>query len=149
MAEESTVEKVQKDIEDPDRETAVSRRPSPRKARVGAGEEAQLQAELESLIRRAISYRTGESPPYSDAGSGEDVLSAIDFDLDDQRFYRDFIDKSNDAMYIVDLLGNLKFVNQTAARIMGYTKEELLGRNFSSFLYPSGISVTGHEKLYQ
>jgi len=58
-----------------------------------------------------------------------------------QLIHESFVENSNDAMYIVDLKGNFTYVNKTAARLMGYKKEELLGKNFSEFLYPDGQRV--------
>jgi len=101
------------------------------------GEES-LQEELERVIGKAIDVGSGQ------AGSGGDrerreVLDGLDADTDYANFYREFIEKSNDAMYVVDLFGNFKFVNSTAARLMGYRKEDLLGQNISRFLYPEGL----------
>lgn len=98
--------------------------------------EGRLQAELEHLIRRAIDQRMAEEEKGVDLDA-EDALSGLD--LDEQSFYREFVGKSNDAMYVVDLFGSFKFVNQTAARLMGYRQEELLGKNIARFLYPEGL----------
>ena len=96
--------------------------------------EEQLQAELEHLLFRAIDQRMGEVGVDLDA---EDALAGLD--LDEQSFYREFVAKSNDAMYVVDLFGTFKFVNQTAERLIGYSQEELIGENIAHFLYPEGL----------
>jgi PAS domain S-box-containing protein len=58
-----------------------------------------------------------------------------------EKIHQNFIENSNDAMYIVDLKGNFTYVNRTATRLMGYTREELLGKNISEFLYPDGLKT--------
>jgi PAS domain S-box-containing protein len=55
------------------------------------------------------------------------------------KIYQNFIENSNDAMFVIDLKGDFIYVNRTGARLMGYSKEELLGRNISVFLYPGDL----------
>jgi PAS domain S-box-containing protein len=104
----------------------------------GPTDEGSLQEELERIIGQAIDLRQDQAGEDKDR-AGREVIGGLDADVDYANFYREFIEKSNDAMYVVDLFGNFKFVNSTAARLMGYTKEELLGENIAGFLYPEGL----------
>ncbi len=98
--------------------------------------EKELQEELEKLIHRALDSESGGGP----ADGGFDAAEALaGLDLDEHLFHRQFIDKSNDAMYVVDLFGTFRFVNRTAERLIGYPQEELVGRNVARFLYPDGL----------
>lgn len=50
--------------------------------------------------------------------------------------YRDLIENIQDLICTHDLQGNLLFVNQAPARLLGYTPEELIGHNLRNFLVP-------------
>lgn len=98
--------------------------------------EKELQEELEKLIHRALDSERGDSRE----DGGLDAAEALaGLDLDEHLFHRQFIDKSNDAMYVVDLFGTFRFLNSTAERLIGYPREELVGRNIARFLYPDGL----------
>jgi len=53
-----------------------------------------------------------------------------------ERLFQNFVENSNDAMYMVDLKGNFIYVNRTAEQLLGYPKEEIIGKNISEFLHP-------------
>jgi PAS domain S-box-containing protein len=59
--------------------------------------------------------------------------------------YRALFDSSPIAYFSLSLMGNVMQVNQAATRLLGYKEDELLRRNFSSFL-PNG---TGKEIVGQ
>lgn len=50
--------------------------------------------------------------------------------------YRDLVEHSHDLICTHDLEGRVLSVNQTAARILGYDKDTLLGRNIRAVLLP-------------
>ncbi|MFW9975308.1 MAG: PAS domain S-box protein [Candidatus Thorarchaeota archaeon] len=52
--------------------------------------------------------------------------------------YRTLFASSPIAYFSLSLIGNILQVNQAATRLMGYKEEELIRRNFSSFL-PNGV----------
>jgi PAS domain S-box-containing protein len=114
---------------DRDPSVPVSGTPAP------ASAEGEIQAELERLIHRALDFHGTEGNAVT--LNAAEALAGLD--LDEEGFYREFIEKSNDAMYVVDLLGTFRFVNRTAERLIGYDREDLLGRNISRFLYPDGL----------
>jgi diguanylate cyclase (GGDEF)-like protein/PAS domain S-box-containing protein len=44
--------------------------------------------------------------------------------------YRTILEEMNDAYFEVDLAGNFTFVNDAVCRLIGYSKDELIGNNF-------------------
>jgi PAS domain S-box-containing protein len=48
--------------------------------------------------------------------------------------YRELFENAKDAIYVHDLSGNYTSVNRAAERLSGYTRDEILGRNFSQFI---------------
>ena len=50
--------------------------------------------------------------------------------------YRSLIETAGAGVAAIDLTGALVLVNEALCRMIGYSQEELLGRNFADFLYP-------------
>jgi PAS domain S-box-containing protein len=50
--------------------------------------------------------------------------------------YRSLIDTAGAGVATIDLTGKLIIVNEALCRMIGYSQEELLGRNFAEFLHP-------------
>jgi PAS domain S-box-containing protein len=53
--------------------------------------------------------------------------------------YRDLFENANDLIYTQDLEGNLTSMNRAGERILGYMREELLGKNFIEILAPDKV----------
>ncbi|HEY6945531.1 MAG TPA: PAS domain S-box protein [Candidatus Acidoferrum sp.] len=81
-------------------------------------------------------------------GSSEKIL-VIDTDITEQRRaetamresedrYRDLVEHSHDLICTHDLQGRLLSVNEQPARILGYSKEELIQKPMKEFLLPEG-----------
>jgi len=47
--------------------------------------------------------------------------------------YRDILEKMEDSYFEIDLAGNLTFVNSSACRHLGYSREELIGMSYKGF----------------
>ncbi len=56
--------------------------------------------------------------------------------------FRNYIESSPMAMFLTDETGNLKDVNTATCRLSGYTKDELLTKNFVDFLAATGKPMT-------
>lgn len=54
--------------------------------------------------------------------------------------YRELFENSRDALYVHDMNGTCTSVNRAAERLSGYSREELIGKNFSSLLNPENES---------
>ena len=48
--------------------------------------------------------------------------------------YRELFENARDAIYVHDLNGNYISVNRAAERLSGYTREEIIGHNFTEFV---------------
>jgi PAS domain S-box-containing protein len=48
--------------------------------------------------------------------------------------YRELFENAKDAIYVQDLRGNYLSVNHAAEKLSGYTREEIVGRNFIDFI---------------
>lgn len=48
--------------------------------------------------------------------------------------YRELFENARDAIYVHDLNGDYTSVNRAAERLSGYSRDEILGRNFSEFV---------------
>jgi len=62
--------------------------------------------------------------------------------------YRDLLENAIDMVYTRDLKGNFTSVNRTTVRVLGYTRQELLGMNVAQVFAPStGIPPGGLRKV--
>ena len=55
--------------------------------------------------------------------------------------YRELVEFGSDIIYKVDENGYLTFVNDVAARKMGYTKSSALGKHFSEYLFEDWVTT--------
>lgn len=53
--------------------------------------------------------------------------------------YRELFENAKDAIYVHDLTGTYTSINRAAELLSGYTREEILGRNFADFIAPEHI----------
>jgi PAS domain S-box-containing protein len=60
--------------------------------------------------------------------------------------YRELFENSRDAIYVHDLNGTYRSVNRAAERLLGYTREEILGKTFADFVAREHIKIV-REKL--
>jgi PAS domain S-box-containing protein len=49
---------------------------------------------------------------------------------------KDLIENTSDMIYVLDDRGNITFLNDTAAKVLGYSFEEIVGRNIRDFTTP-------------
>ncbi len=55
--------------------------------------------------------------------------------------YRDILESINDAYFEVDLQGNFTFCNKVMPKSMGYSHEELVGKNFRTIMDPENAEI--------
>ena len=53
---------------------------------------------------------------------------------DSEERYRELFENARDAMYVHDLEGTYVSINHAAEKLSGYTREEIVGHNFSEFI---------------
>jgi diguanylate cyclase (GGDEF)-like protein/PAS domain S-box-containing protein len=55
--------------------------------------------------------------------------------------HRFFVNKSPDIIYMLDRDGYFRFINDRVSPILGYTREELLGRHYSAIVFPDDLEL--------
>src|SRR5687768_17163233 len=50
--------------------------------------------------------------------------------------YRELFDNAKDAIYVHDLNGTYLSINCAAEKLIGYSREEIIGKNFTDFMTP-------------
>lgn len=63
-------------------------------------------------------------------GIGQDVTEQIIF----KNQYQELIETATDLIYEINSKGKLIYLNPFTEKVLGYTKEEILGKNFSDFI---------------
>jgi two-component system NtrC family sensor kinase len=66
--------------------------------------------------------------------------------IETKNFLESIVEKAGDAISVVDLEGKVLYWNEGAEKIYGYTKEEVLGKNLSQFLYPRDEKLKAEEE---
>src|SRR4029077_4150253 len=62
---------------------------------------------------------------------------------------RHIVERAQDLIYYCDEAGRFTYVNPTAARVMQYSEDELLGRHFFSLVHQDYRNATGEFYLRQ
>jgi PAS domain S-box-containing protein len=66
-----------------------------------------------------------------------------------QQEYQNIIDDATDVIYKVDVDGNCTFVNDAARVMMGYTQKDLIGKHFSTIIFPEDQEMVAAFYLHQ
>jgi PAS domain S-box-containing protein len=56
-----------------------------------------------------------------------------------ERKYRELVENLNDVIFAVDMEGNINYVTPSVEQVLGYTVDEILGKNFSQFVEPQDL----------
>lgn len=56
--------------------------------------------------------------------------------------YRDLFENANDSIYVYDPEGYFKEVNNTALKLLGCTREEIIGTHISGWITPESLKIT-------
>jgi two-component system, cell cycle sensor histidine kinase and response regulator CckA len=57
-----------------------------------------------------------------------------------ERFYRTLVDQALDIITVCDLSGTIRFKSRAVERVLGYTPDELVGRNLFDLLHPDDVA---------
>src|SRR5262245_55735371 len=111
------------------------------------GEQAGFGGEAEKRW-----WRSTNSPVIGPDGEVEYIIHAIDdvtelhrLEAERQQFAalftlaNDLFDQACDSIFIGDRLGRLTDVNASACRMLGYRREELIGKNIRDFVSPDDV----------
>ena len=94
------------------------------------------------VLSRGMSVRDGSGKAYRMAGSLTDIAQRKDAEQklrESEERYRDLVENINDVMFVVDMAGNLTFVNSVIEHITGYHPAEVVGRPFTEFIFPEDL----------
>ncbi|MCA9057263.1 MAG: PAS domain S-box protein, partial [Planctomycetaceae bacterium] len=119
----------------------------PHVQRVLRGDSVHYEQELQSSSHHRMTFDTHYIPHRSEGGRVLGFFVMV-FDLTAERStqlalresetrYRKLFETCGDAIFILDLQGNIRSVNPAAAAMHGYTTEELIGRNMRELDIPS------------
>lgn len=72
----------------------------------------------------------------------EKVKNAYKELYESEERYRELFENANDSIYIYDSEGYFKEVNATALKLLGCTKEEIIGTHISKWITPESLSTT-------
>ncbi len=64
------------------------------------------------------------------------------FRRESEERYLSLIDRVQDILYVHDSSGKFTVINSSAERIAGYSRSEILGRNFAEFVAPEYLEIT-------
>jgi len=76
---------------------------------------------------------------------GQDITEKVKAEealKESEEKYRNILEQIEDSYFETDVQGNYTFVNDTWCRIMGYTREEVIGQNADKFIHPDDIKQT-------
>ena len=94
----------------------------------------------ESVYIRKLKCKDGSIKfiQWKDKFFNENMIIAIGQDITNEirieNQYKNLVQNATDIIFEVDDDGNFIFANDFTTKILGYTKEELLGRNYSEFI---------------
>jgi PAS domain S-box-containing protein len=76
-------------------------------------------------------------------GIGRDITKRLQMEealIKSEGKYRTILEEMKEGYYEVDLTGNYTFFNDALCRLLGYTREEMLGMNYRVYLPPERIN---------
>jgi diguanylate cyclase (GGDEF)-like protein/PAS domain S-box-containing protein len=132
--------KTEKNKKDLTAELAVCRRDLEEANRTLARLQEEARA-IRSEIIALLSSIGQETPPTSGSPSIpqilRDVVQRIRDIADNERRYRELIDQANDIIYRTDDRGRFTLFNGFAARLLGYSQEEIIGGDYRDLVHPA------------
>jgi len=66
-------------------------------------------------------------------GIGQDVTEQVEI----RAQYQLLVENANDIIYKADNTGHIVYVNEVTEKVLGYTKDEIIGKHYSSFIEKS------------
>ncbi|MBS4063704.1 MAG: PAS domain S-box protein [Chitinophagaceae bacterium] len=108
--------------------------------------------EVLDVLDRAFIYRDETGKPVRMVGSMQNItdLRSSQKSLEaSEEHYRQIVETAHEGIWQIDEKGYTTFVNPATANMLGYTKEEMLGRMMLDFLFPEDVEAAkGRMKLH-
>lgn len=90
-----------------------------------------------SVFVRKVKTKSGDVKyiQWSDAKYGENLFIASGYDITEkvevEKQYQNLVQSASDIIYELDKHGNYIFINEYTEALLGYTPEDVIGKNFS------------------
>ena len=100
--------------------------------------------EVRWVCDRTYVERNAAGVPLYCQGIVNDVTKQVEAEnalRESEEKYRTLIENLNEGVWYIDQDGNTTFVNQSMAKVLGYTVEEMLGKHLSSFMDMVNVPV--------
>lgn len=96
----------------------------------------QPAANLDRQLSQVRSLLNHQRVSFTNSGSGP--FASLDAGLQNsEELFRAYIETANDMVYVLDLAGNLTYVNAYGQRLLDCTEEQWRGRSYLEFVAPN------------
>jgi|WetSurMetagenome_2_1015567.scaffolds.fasta_scaffold00014_35 PAS domain S-box-containing protein len=95
-------------------------------------------------VRRSTATVTIKGDYVSRTGTIHDVTEQKEAEIrlkNSEEKYRTIVEKINDVVFEIGIDGTIIYLSSSIERIFGYLPEELVGKNFFSYMYPDDIPL--------
>jgi len=96
---------------------------------------------LHHEISGLLSALEGKAHPVSDdippAGAIKKAMRRILTIIDSEKRYRQVVDQANDIIYRTDERGRFTMFNNYAVKLLGYSQQEIMGRQYRDLVHPA------------
>ncbi|HPV40941.1 MAG TPA: PAS domain S-box protein [Spirochaetota bacterium] len=100
--------------------------------------------ELEGMLKK---YEPGEKTGGA-SSSGDTALARSEEDMAaGEKRYRRLVENMNEVIYETDMTGKIVYLTSNIEKILGYTPQDMLDRQFMDFLYPADVDIA--KKLFE
>jgi PAS domain S-box-containing protein len=100
--------------------------------------------EVLDILDRAFIYRDENGKPVRMSGSMQnitDLRSSEKLLQASEEYYRTIVETAHEGIWQIDDHGYTTFINTATANMLGYTKDEMIGRLMLDFLFPEDVQA--------
>lgn len=100
-----------------------------------------------SVFVRKVKTKSGDTKyiQWSDTKYGDNLFIASGYDITEkievEKQYQNLVQFASDIIYELDKYGNYIFINQYTETLLGYTSEEIIGKNFSFLIVEEYVDM--------
>ncbi|CAM4315736.1 PAS domain S-box protein [Flavobacterium terrigena] len=100
-----------------------------------------------SIFVRKVKTKSGDTKyiQWSDTKYGDNLFIASGYDITEkievEKQYQNLVQFASDIIYELDKFGNYIFINDYTETLLGYTSEEVIGKNFSFLIVEEYVDM--------